>query len=133
MTSQQTLQHRHVREASLQGIGAATTANTLGAIAHLFSWESTDRGPALLFLGTGLRSEAIDQNTWFQFEDNAPTVQYTVRLLDLPEGDNRGIFTAVVSLEEAAHLVDMCIEQALGQKALLAERERAKAKPYHIW
>jgi hypothetical protein len=79
----------------------------------------------------GLHSETLAQNTWFQFDDNSSSVQYVVRLLDLPEGDNRGIFTTEITLEEAARLVDMCIEQAMGDSALQARRE--KNKSYHSW
>jgi hypothetical protein len=131
MTAQQKTEHIHVQEASLDGIGTALASPGLDYISYLFSWESTERGAALLFLGTGLHSDTIAQNTWFQFDDSSSTVQYVVRLLSLPEGDNRGIFTTEVTLEEAARLVDMCIEQAMGQAALQARREDKRLS--HSW
>jgi hypothetical protein len=131
MTAQQNTEHLHVQEASLDGIRTALASPGLDYISYLFSWESTERGAALLFLGAGLHSETLAQNTWFQFDDNSSSVQYVVRLLDLPEGDNRGIFTTEITLEEAARLVDMCIEQAMGDSALQARRE--KNKSYHSW
>lgn len=130
-TTRQNTGHIHVQEPSVHGIRTALAASGLDNISYLFSWESTDRGPALLFLGTGLHSETLAQNTWFQFDDNSSTVQYVVRLLTLSEGDNRGIFTTDITMEEAARLVDMCIEQALGHAALQARRD--ELKPYHSW
>jgi hypothetical protein len=131
MTAQQKTEHIHVQVASLDGIRTALASPGLDYISYLFSWESTDRGPALLFLGTGLHSETFEQNTWFMFDDNSSSVQYVVRLLSLPEGDNRGIFTTEVTLEEAARLVDMCLEQAMGQAALQARREDKRLS--HSW
>jgi hypothetical protein len=128
MTAQQKTEHIHVQEASLDGIRTALASPGLDYISCLFSWESTDRGPALLFLGTGLHSEHLSQNSWFLFDDKSPGVQYVVRLVALPEGDSRGVFTTEVTIEETARLVDMCIEQALGSAALQARRD--EVKPY---
>jgi len=122
-------EHQHVVDATLTGIRAAIAAKP--SVSHLFSWESTERGPALLFLGTGLVSKSLDQNTWFEFDEGADTVRYVVRLLELPEGDNRGLFHADVSMEEAAQLVSMCLEQALASEALKKSRE--DKKPWRSW
>jgi hypothetical protein len=127
MTIVQKADHIHVQEASLHGIRTALASSGFDNISHLFSWEANERGPALLFMGTGLHSEQLSQNTWFEFEVDKPSVvQYVVRLVAPPEGDSRGIFTTEVTLEEAARLVDMCIEQALGYAALQARRDQSK-------
>jgi hypothetical protein len=82
----------------------------------------------LLFLGTGLANKTLAQNIWFEFDKYLNTVTYTVRLLEMATGDNRGIFTAQVSWAEAAVLLDACIEQVLAEQALEQQRYTLRRK-----
>lgn len=101
-----------VRDATYEGFRKATTGDA--RISHAFTWESgRNDAPALLFLGTCQRHGPLSQDTWFEFSPDLQQVTYVVRLVEQPEGESRGIFEALVSLEEAADLLEMCVAQAM--------------------
>lgn len=117
---------KFVKQATSEGFYQAISPG----IAHHFSIESTDIGPAILFTGIGQVSKTISQDTWFEFNEDASQVKYVVRLVNVDSdsesyGEAISTMGTLLSLEDAADLFDMCVSQARAAESLV---RRAQAE-----